>query len=58
MKQVRNSLRSGALQTTAKGAIDQTESFVVATQALLATHRSIQEQRVAFMNTHFPYDLT
>jgi predicted dehydrogenase/threonine dehydrogenase-like Zn-dependent dehydrogenase len=42
----------------AKGAIDHTESFIVATQALLATHRSIQEQRVVFMNTHFPYDLT
>jgi len=35
-----------------------TESFIVATQALFATHRSIQEQRVVFMNTHFPYDLT
>jgi predicted dehydrogenase len=42
----------------AKGAIDHTESFIVATQALLATHRSIQEQRVVLMNTHFPYDLT
>ncbi len=40
----------------AKGAIDHTESFIVATQALLATHRSIQEQRV-FMNTRFAYDL-
>jgi predicted dehydrogenase/threonine dehydrogenase-like Zn-dependent dehydrogenase len=42
----------------AKGAIDHTESFIVATQALLATHRSIREQRVIFMDTHFPYDLT
>jgi predicted dehydrogenase len=42
----------------AKSAIDHTESFIVATQALLATQRSIQEQRVVFMNTHFPYDLT
>jgi hypothetical protein len=73
MKQVRNFLRSGALQTAfatrdpghreaqfsrANRATDQTKSFVVAIQALLATHGPIQEQRVAFMNTHFPYDLT
>lgn len=42
----------------AKGAIDHTESFIVATQALLATHVSIREQRVVFMNARFPYDLT
>ena len=39
----------------ADGAIDRTDSFVTATQALLAAQRSIQERRVVSMDTHFPY---
>ena len=42
----------------ASGAVDYTDSFIVATQALLAAHRSIQEQRVVMMDTHFPYELS
>jgi predicted dehydrogenase len=36
-------------------ASDETESFVVAAQALLAARRSIREQRVVPMATTFPY---
>jgi predicted dehydrogenase len=39
----------------AAGARDETESFVVAAQALLAAHRSIRERRVVTMGTVFPY---
>ncbi len=42
----------------APGAIDYTDSFVVATQALLAAHRSIQERRVVLMDSHSPYTLS
>jgi hypothetical protein len=41
----------------APGAIDYTDSFIVATQALLAAHRSIQERRVVLMNPCYPYAL-
>ncbi len=37
------------------GARDETDSFVVAAQALLAARRSIREQRVVTMATTFPY---
>ncbi len=39
----------------APGAADETDSFVVAAQALLAAQRSIRERRVVLMDTHFPY---
>jgi predicted dehydrogenase len=39
------------------GAVDHTESFIVATQALLAAHRSIRERRVVLMRPSFPYAL-
>ena len=39
-------------------AVDYTDSFIVATQALLAAHRSIQERRVVLMDSHFPYTLS
>jgi polar amino acid transport system substrate-binding protein len=39
----------------APGAADETDSFVVAAQALLAAHRSIRERRVVTMDTRFPY---
>lgn len=41
----------------ASGATNYTDSFVLATQALLAAHRSIQERRVVLMDPHFPYAL-
>ncbi|HTK30802.1 MAG TPA: bi-domain-containing oxidoreductase [Candidatus Saccharimonadaceae bacterium] len=37
------------------GAVDRTDSFVIATQALLAAHRSILERRVIVLDTRFPY---
>jgi len=37
------------------GALDRTDSFVVAAQALLAAHRSIRERRVVTLGTQFPY---
>jgi predicted dehydrogenase len=37
------------------GAKDETDSFVVAAQALLAAQRSIRERRVVTMDTNFPY---
>ena len=39
------------------GAVDHTESFIVATQALLAAHRSIRERRVVLMRPSYPYAL-
>lgn len=39
----------------APGAKDETESFVVAAQALLAAVRSIRERRVVIMDTSFPF---
>jgi predicted dehydrogenase len=39
----------------APGATDETDSFVVAAQALLAAQRSIRERRVVTMGTTFPY---
>jgi polar amino acid transport system substrate-binding protein len=39
----------------APGATDETESFVVAAQALLAAHRSIRERRAVEMGTRFPF---
>jgi predicted dehydrogenase len=39
----------------APGAVDYTDSFIVATQALLAAHRSIQERRVVMIEPRFPY---
>ncbi len=39
------------------GATDETESFVVAAQALLAAQRSIRERRVVTMATTFPFAL-
>lgn len=41
----------------APGAIDYTDSFIVATQALLAAHRSIRERRVVLMRPNYPYEL-
>lgn len=37
------------------GAVDHTESFVVAAQALLAVQTSIQERRVVLMEREFPF---
>lgn len=37
------------------GARDETDTFVVAAQALLAAQRSIRERRVVIMETSFPY---
>ncbi len=39
----------------APGAVDATDSFVVAAQALLAAQRSIRERRVVVLETSFPY---
>ncbi len=39
----------------AAGAVDETDSFVVAAQVLLAAQRSIRERRVVLMDTQFPY---
>ena len=39
------------------GAVDYTDSFIVATQALLAAHRSIRERRVVLMGPSYPYAL-
>ena len=39
------------------GAVDYTDSFIVATQALLAAHRSIRERRVVLMRPSYPYAL-
>ena len=39
----------------APGARDETETFVVAAQALLAVQRSIRERRVVTLGTTFPY---
>jgi predicted dehydrogenase/threonine dehydrogenase-like Zn-dependent dehydrogenase len=39
----------------ANGALDLTETFVVAAQALIATHRSILERRVVAMDARYPY---
>jgi predicted dehydrogenase/threonine dehydrogenase-like Zn-dependent dehydrogenase len=41
----------------APGAVDYTDSFIIATQALLAAHRSIQERRVVLIDSRFPYTL-
>ena len=41
----------------APGAVDYTDSFIVATQALLAAHRSIRERRVVLIGSHYPYTL-
>ena len=41
----------------APGAVDYTDSFIVATQALLAAHRSIKERRVVLMRPSYPYAL-
>ncbi len=37
------------------GATDETDSFVIAAQALLAAQRSIRERRVVTMGSRFPY---
>jgi hypothetical protein len=37
------------------GALDQTETFVLAAQALLAVQRSILERRVIRLSTRFPF---
>ena len=37
------------------GATDYTDSFISSTQALIASHRSIQERRVVLLDSHFPY---
>jgi predicted dehydrogenase/threonine dehydrogenase-like Zn-dependent dehydrogenase len=42
----------------APGALDHTDSFILATQALLAAHRSIQERRVVLLDSRFPYGMT
>jgi polar amino acid transport system substrate-binding protein len=39
----------------ANGATDETESFVLATQALLAAHRSILERRVVTLAARYPF---
>jgi polar amino acid transport system substrate-binding protein len=39
------------------GAADHTASFILATQALLAAHRSIRERRVVLMRPNYPYGL-
>ena len=39
----------------APGAADETDSFVIAAQALLAVQRSIRESRVVGLGTRFPY---
>ena len=39
------------------GAVDHTDSFIVATRALLAAHRSIRERRVVLMGPNYPYAL-
>jgi len=39
----------------APGAVDETDSFVIAAQALLAAQRSIRERRVVALGTRFPY---
>jgi polar amino acid transport system substrate-binding protein len=39
----------------ASGTADETDSFVVAAQALLAVHRSIRERRVVGLGTRFPF---
>lgn len=39
------------------GAVDYSDSFIVATQALLAAHRSILERRVVMIEPRFPYVL-
>jgi predicted dehydrogenase len=39
------------------GAVDHTESFIVATRALLAAHRSIRERRVVLLRPDYPYAL-
>ena len=41
----------------APGAVDHTDSFIVATQALLAAYRSIKERRVVLMRPSYPYAL-
>jgi polar amino acid transport system substrate-binding protein len=41
----------------APGAVDYTDSFILATQALLAAHRSVQERRVVLMSPCYPYAL-
>ena len=41
----------------APGAVDYTDSFIVATQALLAAYRSIKERRVVLMRPSYPYAL-
>jgi predicted dehydrogenase len=41
----------------AQGAVDYTDSFIVATQALLAAYRSIKERRVVLMRPSYPYAL-
>jgi predicted dehydrogenase/threonine dehydrogenase-like Zn-dependent dehydrogenase len=40
------------------GSIDYTDSYILATQALLAAHRSIRERRVVLMDAQFPYSLS
>jgi predicted dehydrogenase/threonine dehydrogenase-like Zn-dependent dehydrogenase len=39
------------------GAVDYTDSYIVATQALLAAHRSIRERRVVLLRPSYPYEL-
>ncbi len=39
------------------GAVDYTDSFIMATQALLAAHRSIRERRVVLMRPDYPFAL-
>jgi predicted dehydrogenase len=39
------------------GAVDHTDSFILATRALLAAHRSIRERRVVLMGPNYPYAL-
>lgn len=40
------------------GSFDYTHSYILATQALLAAHRSIRERRVVLMDTQNPYSLS
>jgi predicted dehydrogenase/threonine dehydrogenase-like Zn-dependent dehydrogenase len=41
----------------ASGSVDHTGSFILATSALLAAHRSIRERRVVFMRPSYPFAL-
>ena len=43
--------------SSAPGAVDYTDSFILSTQALLAARRSIQERRVVLIGSRYPYIL-